>query len=102
MEAGTDTGTTKKTRGRKDADKQEAVTKPQVVEERIDQLVRLHIQAKDAGEAESDAIKKAAEDSGYNAASIRSLVVARAGDKFLEKKRNVEQQYELFEEVGEK
>jgi hypothetical protein len=92
----------RKPRGRKDADKQEAVTKPQVVEKRIVELVQLHIAAHDASEAESDAIKKCAEDSGYNASAIKKFIVARAGDKFLEKKRDCEQQMELFEEVGEK
>ena len=92
----------KRARGRKDAEKQEAVTKPQVIEERIDELVRLHVRSKEAATDESEAIKAAAEASGYNASNIRSLVVARAGDNFVEKKRNVEQQYELFDEVGEK
>ena len=101
MEAATETGKSKRTRGRKDADKQEAVTKPNVVGERIEELVRLHTKAKEAATDESEAIKKCAEDSGYNATNIRSLVVARAGESFQEKKKNIEQQMELFDEVGE-
>ena len=101
MEAGTETEV-RKPRGRKNADKQEAVTKPQVVEAKIDDLVVLHKAAVTAAEEESEAIKKCAEESGYNAGAIKKLVVARAGDKFQEKKRDIGQQYELFEEVGEK
>ena len=89
-------------RGRKDADKQESVTKPQEIEKRIDNLVQGYKAAKDAAEESSEAIKAAAEVSGYNAKAVRALVVARAGEAFEEKKRDVAQQYELFEEVGEK
>lgn len=91
----------KGTRGRKNAEKQEAVCKPEVVEKRMKELVRLHIASKEAATDESEAIKATAEASGYNASNIRALVVANAGDAFADKKRNVEQQYELFDEVGE-
>lgn len=89
-------------RGRKDADKQESVTKPQEIEKRIDHLVQGYKDAKAAAEQSSEDIKAAAEASGYNAKAVRALVVARAGEQFEEKKRDVAQQYELFEEVGEK
>ncbi len=102
MEAGTEVAGVRRARGRKDADKQEAVTRPQLVKERIDELVRLHLEAHTSSEAASDAIKKAAEDSGYNAGALKKFVVARAGEKFAEKKRDCEQQMELFDEVGEK
>ncbi len=103
MEAAAETDKAiRKAKGRKDAEKQGAVTKPDVIEKRIKELIRLHVAAKEAATDESEAIKAAAEASGYNASNIRSLVVARAGDNFVEKKRNVEQQYELFDEVGEK
>ncbi len=94
-------GAIKKARGRKDSEKQEAVTKPQVIEKRIEELVRGYRAAQDAAEDSSNAIKKAAEDSGYNTKSVRALVVARAGESFQEKKRDLEQQMELFSEVGE-
>lgn len=87
--------------GRKDADKQPAVKKPKVIVDRIEELVRLHSAAKKATEASADAITKAAEDSGYLASAVRKLVTARASEKFEEKHREVEQQYELFDEVGE-
>lgn len=90
-----------KARGRKDAAKQEAVTKPEVIEGRIDELVWLHKAAAEASNDESEAIKAAAEASGYNAKAVRAIVVARAGENFAEKKRDLEQQLELFEEVGE-
>lgn len=88
-------------KGRMDADKTPAVKKPKVISERLPELVKLHNKAKDASEAASDAITKAAEDSGYLASSVKKLVNAKAGDKFEEKHREVEQQAELFDEVGE-
>lgn len=94
-------GRTEKPEGRKDAEKQPGVTKPQVIAERIDELVNLHRMAVEAGTAAKEAITKAAEDSNYNAANVRKLVLARYGDKFPEVKRNIDQQAELFEEVGE-
>lgn len=90
-----------KGKGRMDADKQPAVKQPDVIAKCIDKLVRLHVAAKEATEEANEAITKAAEDSGYLAVAVRKLVVARAGDNFEEAKRKVEQQMELFEEVGE-
>lgn len=87
--------------GRKDENKQPAVTRPQVVSERIDELVQLHGAAVTAAVEAKEAITKCAEESGYNAANVRKLVLARYGEKFPEVKRNIEQQHELFEEVGE-
>lgn len=92
---------TGRSKGRKDADKQPAVTQPKVVAERIDELVNLHGAAISAASAAKEAITKCAEDSGYNAANVRKLVLARYSEKFPEVKRNIEQQAELFEEVGE-
>lgn len=93
-------GTGKKATGRKDKDRQPAVQKPKIISDRIDELVKLHRAAKDATEAAAEAITKAAEDSGYMASVVRKLVTAKAGDKFEEKHREVEQQAELFDEVG--
>jgi len=94
-------GTQRKVRGRKDADKQETVTKPDIVGEKIYSLVILYKASQSAGAEFGDAVKAAAEASGYNAAAIRKFVVARAGENFAEKKRDLEQQMELFDEVGE-
>jgi uncharacterized protein (UPF0335 family) len=90
-----------KAAGRKGRDKQEAVTKPEVVAEKIEHLERLAIKANEAAKDLSDAIKTLAEVSGYNASAIKALVAARVGDKFADKRRNAEQQLELFDEVGE-
>lgn len=101
METAQEGTSTRKPRGRKDENKQEAVTQPKIVKERIDELVSLHRASHSAAELLSEGIKKAAEDSGYNAAAVRKLVVARAGEKFAEAKRLAAQQMELFDEVGE-
>ena len=85
--------------GRKDAEKVAAVQKPKVIADRLDELVKLHREAKEASEAAAEAITKAAEDSGYLASSVKKLVVAKSGEKYEEKKREVAQQHELFEEV---
>lgn len=87
-------------RGRLDADKQPAKKQPQIIAERLDELVELQTKAKAATERAADAITKAAEDSGYLASAVRKLVTAKAGDKFEEKHREVEQQGELFNEVA--
>lgn len=89
-------------KGRRGEDKTPEVTKPKVIADRIDQLVALHVAAVSATTESKEAITKAAEDSGYNASTVRKLVIARAGEKFEETKRLVAQQFELFEEVGEK
>lgn len=94
-------GKAKGTRGRKDASSQEGVTKPQVLAKKINELVKLYKEAHASGEVFSDAVKAAAEASGYNAKNVRALVTALAGESFEEKKRDVDQQYELFDEIGE-
>lgn len=87
--------------GRTGRDQQQAVTQPQVVGEKIEELERLGMKAKDAAASYSKAVKVVAEKSGYLASNIRALVEARLGDKFEGKKRDAEQQLELFSEVGE-
>ena len=87
-------------RGRQDADKQPAAKQPQIIADRLDELVELHNKAKAAGERAADAITKAAQGSGYLASAVRKLVTAKAGDKFEEKHREVEQQGELFDEAA--
>lgn len=96
-----ETETRKGAKARVGADKQEAVQKPKIIKDRIDELVNLKERADDAAERYSDGIKRAAEDSGYLASVVKKFVTARAGEKFEEKKRECEQQLELFEEVGE-
>lgn len=93
-------GTATGAAGRKGRDGQEAVTKPQVVRDAISNLEDLLKKAKLADEALNDAIKKVAQESGYLASAIKKLVKARVGDSFVDKKRDAEQQLELFSEVG--
>ena len=102
MEPQTEARTRTRGEGRKDASKQAAVKKPKVIHDRMDELVRLHNKAGDAADAAKTAITKAAEDSGYLASAVRKIVTAKAGEKFEEKHREVEQQAELFDEVASK
>ena len=88
-------------RGRKDSEGQDAVIKPQVIEDRVDELVELHDKAAAAGEIYAEAVKKAAEDSGLLSSVVRKFVAARAGEKFDEVRRRVEQLSLLFDEVGD-
>ena len=74
--------------------------KPKIIADRIEELVNLHRIAKSASETLTEAVEKAAQDSGYKPAVVKKLVTAKAGDKFEEKHREVEQQAELFDEVG--
>ena len=87
--------------GRKGPDKQELVTKPDVIKKGIDNLVTLHHHAAAASEQLNDAVKALAEKSGYNASAVRKFMLARAGEKYEEMKKLAEQQLELFSEVGE-
>lgn len=83
--------------GRKDSDGQEAVIKLDKVKEKIDHLIKLHKTAADASDALNDGIKAVAEKSGLLASVVRKYVVAKAGDKFEEKAREVEQLSLLFD-----
>lgn len=87
--------------GRKGRDNQEAVTRPQEVEDQIVKLEKLCVAAQDAAKDYSNAVKKVAEKSGYLASNIKALVSARVKDRFSDKKRDAERQLELFHEVGE-
>jgi len=72
------------------------------IEPAVDRTVKkIEAVTKPVVEKTKPAVKKAAEASGYTAAAIRALVTARVGDKFEDKRRSVEQQLELFTEVGE-
>jgi hypothetical protein len=88
-------------KGRKDGEKQEMVTQPQVVRDRMPDMVRLYKAADAAGVQFSEAVKATAEASGYNTKAVRARILAEANDTFEEKKRDVSQQMELFTEVGQ-
>lgn len=87
-------------KGRKDADKQEAVLQPKVVAERLEKLVGLARGVDDAKEDLNISIKRCAEDSGFLASVIRRRVMAAKGENFETKKREVEQLELLFSEVA--
>lgn len=87
-------------RGRKGPDKQEAVIEPKVLKQRMPELVKLKKAADLAGVVLSDAIKVAAEKSGFLASVVRKAVVASAGEDFEAKNREVEQLQLAFEAVA--
>jgi len=95
----TSKGNGKQPRGRQGADKQEAVLKSTVLKERMSQLVKLKTAADEASQNLNDAIKAAAEKSGFLASVVRKVVVAKAGEDFDGKKREVEQLEIAFEAV---
>lgn len=87
----------RRARGRKDANKQEAVINRQEVFEKTEYLVGLHGTARDAAKDFSEAIKAVAEKSGMNASAVRRYVVAKAGENFDAKRRDVTQLALLFD-----
>lgn len=90
---------TRRPRGRKDASGQEAVIKLEALSVKVDELVRLNKAADEAATDFAEAIKAAAEAAGLNASTVRKYIVARAGDKFEEKKRDVQQLALVFDEL---
>lgn len=93
--------TEKKPRGRKNADKQEAIITMQPIKEAIDDLVGLHEKAGAAADKFNDAVKATAEKAGLLASVVRAFVVARASDKFDEAKTKCQQLSLCFDEVGQ-
>lgn len=88
-----------KAKGRKGADKQEAVIEVAKLRGKLPELVKLKKANDEAAANLNDAIKAAAEKSGLLASVVRKVVVASAGEKFEEKKREAEQLALAFEEV---
>ena len=89
-----------KASGRRDKQGQEVVIKMKELEERIVDLVELHIKAGRAKDALNDAIKGAAEKCGLQASVVSKFVSVRAGENFQEKKRDAEQLMLCFDEIG--
>jgi len=87
--------------GRKDGTGQDAVVTMDPVKERVEELIELYVKSGDAAAKFNEAIKTTAEKSGLLASTVRKFVVARAGEKFDEVKREVEQLALVFDEVGE-
>lgn len=86
--------------GRKGPDGQEQVIEMQEVRDKITTLVDLYKLHEDCGKDLNAGIKAVAESSGLLASAIRKLVIARAGDNFEAKAREIEQLALVFEEVG--
>lgn len=93
--------TQRRAKARKDASGQEATIKLDAIRERIDHLVLSYRHASDAAETFSEDVKAVAEKAGINAAAVKKFVVARAGEHFEDKKRDVMQMALVFEHVGE-
>ena len=87
--------------GRKDGSGTAAVIKTQPLKESIQELIRLFDKNATVRDDLNKAIKKVAEKTGVLSSVVRRLVAARAGDKFDEKKNEVEQLGIVFDEVGE-
>lgn len=86
--------------GRKDRTGQETVKSITVLNDDMEKLTKLYSDLSDAQTDLSAAIKKTAEKSGFLASVVRRLVVAKAGDKFDEIKRQVDQLGEAFSLEG--
>jgi len=86
--------------GRVDSEGQEAVIKMGPIKDNIMELVNLYTESNEAGAKLNDAIKATAEKSGLLASVVRKFVVARAGEKFAEEARRVEQLSLIFD-IGE-
>ena len=70
------------------------------IKDSIDELVTLYTEAQESKARCSDGIKAAAEKAGLMAGVVRKFVKARAGDKFEDAKRTVEQLSLVFEQIG--
>ena len=103
METATETngsGKKRKGRGRKDAEKQETVMKPEALAVKADSLVQLYRALEEAKTDFSEGVKAAAEASGFHAKSVRTFIIAKAGEKFEARKESAQQLSLIFEEVA--
>lgn len=89
----------RKARGRKDAEKQEQVLKPEALSVKADELISLYRALEDAKTEFSEAIKATAEASGFHAKNVRTFIIAKAGEKFAQRKEQAQQLSLIFEEV---
>lgn len=90
----------RRVRGRRDqTTKQEAVIKLDKVKDRVQELVHQYVAASDAAEQFASSIKATAEASGLLASVVRKFIVAKAGEKFEEKKNEAMQLSIVFEQV---
>lgn len=87
-------------RGRKDNSGQEVEPDASKVVDKIDDLVEAKHKAEKAAEAFSSKVKAVAKEAGMNAAAVRKIVDAKAGENFEQQRRYAAQLHLLFEEVG--
>ena len=87
-------------RGRIGKDKQEAALKDSALRQLSPELVKLKKSADEEAESYSDAVKAAAEKTGYHASTIRSVIAALAGDDFEDKQAKAEQLTLAFEALS--
>lgn len=85
---------------RKDSDGQEKVIELDALRDRLEHLIGLRRQAKEAADEYGEAVKAVAERAGLLSTTVRKFVAARAGDDFSESARKAEQLAMVFEEVG--
>jgi len=78
-----------------------SILKLDPIKDAIVHLVQLHRESREAAAEFSEALEGAATRSGASLSTLRRFVVARSGDKFVEKKIEVEQLAFLFEGIGE-
>ena len=100
-ELDTRTNGKRKPRGRIDSEGQDAKIELDAVRDKAEYLGQLYTDSCSAAEEFAEAVKAVAEQSGLLASVVRKFVVARASEKFDEKKRHCEQLSLLFDEVGE-
>jgi hypothetical protein len=87
-------------KGRKGKDHQEAALNNSELRELSQELVLLKKSADDAATDYGDAVKAAAEKTGYHASTIRSVIAALAGDDFDGRKGKAEQLSLAFEALA--
>lgn len=87
-------------KGRTDRSGQEAVIELSAIRDNVQTLVDLYKIHEESGKDLNEGIKATAEKSGLLASAVRKFVVARAGERFAEKAREVGQLALVFEEVG--
>jgi len=98
MQTAAQEGMTRKARGRKDQGI-EAVPNSKPVLDAIEDLVHLHRKKEDASDTYNSAVKKVAERAGLLSAVVNKFVAAKAGDKFEDEKKKVEQLALVFDAV---
>lgn len=83
--------------GRTGRDGQEAIMKLDPVKKNLDTLVDLHKLVKSYQEDLNNGIKETAEAAGVNASVVKKYIVAKAGENFADKVREIEQLAFIFE-----